>query len=405
MTNDSTSSCANHSLKMLVISIVCCLLTGVAYGFGMYLFPMVMPEMLADLSLSYTDAGIITGFGQLAPLAIIPLTSYLSHRFGALRLIVSSQIVGVILLLSLSFVNGFYSLLFILLLLRGWPVMVWIPLISVATDHLDSKWRATMLTTASSSACLFVFINGLVSSFFLEHYHWRSLWQVVALVGLIFGIGSWFALRWINAWKNQSGNYEKRKGTYSEMFRWCRTRSGMLIFSLFGITGLSFVPFQMYLAPYLRDDLGVGLDISAVMWSVMGISGMVGGVVIGIATDRFGAKMSMSLVYSLGAISSIMILLPITPVQIIIMAVLFGIAQAAIFGLGPSYISKVMSPEAAVTTFSSASMVMVLTSFVGNFWGGWSGGNFGSFWWLYVSLGVLFVLGVLLTFGLDSEKT
>ena len=84
----------NDTLRLIVIGIVCCLLTGIAYGFGMYLFPMVMPEMLAELNLSYTDAGIVTGFGAAAPLLILPFISSLIQRIGALRLIVSCQIIG-----------------------------------------------------------------------------------------------------------------------------------------------------------------------------------------------------------------------------------------------------------------------------------------------------------------------
>ncbi len=33
-------------LKPLTVGAVCALMTGIAYGFGMFLFPMVMPEMI-----------------------------------------------------------------------------------------------------------------------------------------------------------------------------------------------------------------------------------------------------------------------------------------------------------------------------------------------------------------------
>ncbi len=40
----------------------------------------------------------------------------------------------------------------------------------------------------------------------------------------------------------------------------------------------------------------------------------------------------------------------------------------------------------------------------GNFIGGWSGGEFGSFTGFYISLGIFFVIGTVLSFGLKSEK-
>ncbi len=391
-------------LRLLVISVVCCSLTGVAYGFGMYLFPMVMPEMLAELNLSYTDAGVITGAGQLAPLLTIPFTGYLYRRIDSLRLIVGCQIVGAILLLLLSFTRGFHTLLLLILLLRGWPMMVWIPLISITTEYFDLKWRATVLTTASATACFFIFINGLLSSFFLEHYNWRSLWQLVAVICLIIAIVCWLCLKWVNSWGNGIVTKEKAKGSYSELFRWYTTRSGFSVFLLFATIGLSFVPFQMYLAPHLRDNLNVGLKSTAIMWSVMGICGMFGGMSMGLVTDRFGVKISLLLVFSMAIISSVMLCLPIKFIYILIMAILFGIAQATIYGLGPSYISKVMAPESAALAFSSATMVMVIASISGNFLAGWYGGYFGSFLGVYILMGILFLLGVLFTFGLKSEK-
>ena len=160
---------------------------------------MVMPEMLAELNLSYTDAGIVTGFGAAAPLLVLPFISRLTQRIGALRLIVSSQIIGAILLLSLSFIQGYYSLILVIFLLRGWPLLVWIPIISVVTNHFSLNWRATIFTTASATACFFIFINGLLSSFFLKYYDWRTLWQVVASICLITAIGCWLSLKVVHA--------------------------------------------------------------------------------------------------------------------------------------------------------------------------------------------------------------
>lgn len=394
----------NSTLRRIVIATVCCLLTGIAYGFGMYLFPMVMPEMLSELNLTYTDAGIVTGFGQIAPLLLLPFISRLTRRIGALRLIVSCQIIGATLLFSLSFIQGFYSLLLLIFLLRGWPMLVWIPLISVVTSNFNLNWRATVLTTASATACFFVFINGLLSSFFLEHFDWRALWQVVASICLITGIGCWLSLKLVHAWQEQGDNQDKKKGSFSEILIWCRTRSGIRLLLLFGITGFSFVPFQIYLAPYLRDNLGLALESSALMWSVMGISGMMGGMVMGRVTDLFGVKASYLLVFTMAAISATMVSLPIKPAQLIIMAIFFGVAQATIYGLGPAYIAKVLPPESATTALSSATTVMVLASLMGNFLGGWSGGQFSSFWYLYVFLGVLFLLGALVSCGLKSKK-
>ncbi|MFW2367985.1 MAG: MFS transporter, partial [Desulforhopalus sp.] len=359
MTIRSLSGLSSARLKPLVVGMVCTLLTGVAYGFGNYMFPMVMPEMLKELGLNYTDAGIVTGLGQASPLFAIPITGYLTLRLGGLRLIVLLQLFGAALLALLSFVNGFIGLIVVIFLLRTWPIMVWVPLVAIAAEHIGYQWRATMLTAASAGACFFVFIDGNLSSYFLEHHHWRGLWRTTALICLANSIFCWASLKWVDCWSNHSVRQTGMKSPLPEVFIWIKTRSGTIIVLLFGVVGVAFVPFQVYLAPYLRDDLNVGLKMTSLVWSVMGISGILGGVAMGMFTDRFGVKPALMIVFFMAALSSVMICLPITTWQLLTMAILFGIGQAVIFGLGPTYISKVMPAESAATANSAATMVLV----------------------------------------------
>ena len=136
----------------------------------------------------------------------------------------------------------------------------------------------------------------------------------------------------------------------------------------------------------------------------MGISGILGGVSIGIITDRFGVKVSFGLVFTMAMLSTVLICLPLNSVSILAMAVLFGVSQAAVYGLGPAYISKTLSTNSATAAFSSATMVLTFGAMVGNFIGGWSEGEFGSFTGFYISLGVFCVIGAVLSFGLKSER-
>ena len=405
MTTTSPTNSESSLLKPLVISIICVLLTGISFGFGRTLFPMVMPEMIKDLHLTYTQAGVINGVSQASSLITIPLAGYLAHRIGGLRLIVGCQLFGGMLLMALSLVQDFYSLLVINFLIRSWPIVVWIPLIAVAAEHINIKWRATMLTAASSGPCLFIFIDGILSSFFLDHFHWRNLWLFTAILCFVCCCCCFFALKLVNAW-NPSSTGKKTRITFNkDLIHWLKTRSGVILISLFAIIGFAFMSFQVYLASFLRDELGVGLRTAAIMWSVMGISGILGGINIGIFSDRFGVKVSFYLVFTMALLSTVLICLPLTSSSIIAMAVLFGISQAAVYGLGPAYMSKILSKDSATLVFSGATMVLTFGAMVGNFIGGWSEGRFGSFTGFYIFLGILFALGAILSIGLKSERT
>jgi len=395
----------NAKKNARVVSMVCIMITGISYGFGMFLLPMVIPELVRDLELDYTLIGIITGAGPASVFISIPLAGFLTHRMGGLKLIVTIQAAGALLLAGHYFIQGFTSLFILNFLVRAWPVMTWIPLVSVAAEHIPEKWRATMLTMASGAACFFIFIDGWISSFFLEYFHWRAMWLAVAVVCLISSLASFAALKSVGAWQNKAPGQKKMNALFSDdLSRWLKSRSGITMNVIFLITGLSFTTFQMYLAAFLRDELSISLDMTAMMWSAMGIAGIFGGVFFGRFADRLGIRAAQFLIFFLGCSAAFFLMQPVTAANLLTMAVLFGVSQAAVYGMGPSYLSKILSSRAALPAFTLGTMVMSLGTLLGNFFGGWSNNILGSFRVFYLTIGVLFICGGLLTLSLRSEK-
>ena len=399
------SKSSTFNLKPLVIGSICVLITGISYGFGMYLFPMMIPEMAKDLNLDYAQIGTITGIGRASVFLSIPLAGFLTTRICGLKLIVGIQLFGAMLLAGLYAVKGFKSLLILNFFIQAWPVMTWIPLISVAVDHIPIKWRATMLTLASSSGCFLILIDGLLSSFFLEHSHWRYLWLTVALICLFSCIVSRMGLQYMSVWiKTDLLPATKEKASEEKVTEWLKSSNGITMNLIFLITGLSFGTFQVYLAPYLRDELFVGLDTTALMWSTMGISGALGGVFFGLLTDRVGVRISQSLIF-LSGLGAIAFLFASTSFcSLFSMALFFGIPQATVYAMGPAYISKMLPAGSATKVFTIGIMVMSFGTLLGNFLGGWSKGITDTFWWLYMAIGVLFACGALLSLLLTSEN-
>ncbi len=389
----------------LVVSSVCILITGTAYGFGIYLLPMVLPEMAGALQLDYTSIGIITGFSQTSSLLFIPLAGFLTHQIGGLRLIIIIQLLGSILLIGLSFVQGFYDFLILSFLIRAWSVMIWIPLASIAVEYVPYRWRGTMLIGASSATGFFIFIDGLISSFFLEHFHWRTMWWFVSAICLSITLLGWIGLKSVGAWKVAIGRQKgKKQQSYRELIDWLKSRSGIILNLIFVLIGFSFMTFQVYLASYLREELNVELDTIVLMWSVMGISGLFGGLFFGLVTDSIGVKCSLFLIFGFGIIGDFLICFSVSSLYIVLMAVLFGVSQAVVYGMGPTYISKVLSPESAGNAFTIGTMLISIGAFLGNYIGGWSNGILNTFWWLYLVIGVLFAIGALLSLSLVSES-
>jgi MFS family permease len=396
---------SNAKKNSWVVSMVCIMITGISYGFGLFLLPMVIPEIVRDLGLDYTLIGIITGAGPASVFLSIPLAGFLTHQMGGLKLIVIIQAAGALFLAGHYFIQGFTSLFILNFLVRAWPVMTWIPLVSVAVEHIPEKWRATMLTMASGAACFFIFIDGWISSFFLEYFHWRTMWLAVAAICLISSLASFAALKSVGLWQTKTPEQKKIKNLFSgDLSRWLKSRSGITMNVIFLITGLSFATFQVYLAAFLRDELSISLDMMAMMWSAMGISGIFGGMLFGRFADSLGIRVTQFLIFLMGCSAAFFLILPVTVANLLAMAILFGVSQAAIYGMGPSYLSKVLSSRTASPAFTLGTMAMSFGAVLGNFFGGWSNNILDSFRLFYLTIGVLFICGGLLTLLLKSEK-
>lgn len=390
----------------LIVGGICFLITTVSYGFGMYLLPMVLPEMAADLNVDYTRIGVVTGVGQVSIFIAIPVVGMLVRRAGPLRVIIGTQLFSALLLMGFYRLQGFYDFFVFTFLLRAWPVMVWIPLVAVAADHIPFKWRGTFFTVASGGSCFSVFLDGIFSSWFLAHSDWRHMWLVAGGISLACGLGAWGVLKWTGSLDGGHGTESARNEGAAgvELRNWFKSSGGIILNLIFLVSGLAFISFPVYLAPYLRAELTVDVDTTAMMWSVMGISGILGGLVFSLIIDRMGVTQALFIILAMGMAAAACIYGSAAFLPLMAMAALFGVAQAVIYGLGPAYISKVLSAPAAAQAFTIGTGIMNVGGLAGNFLGGWSNGYFKTFQWYYLFLSCLFGMGALLAIALRSEK-
>ncbi len=389
-----------------IIAAVCILLTATAFGFGLYLIPMVLPEITASLGLDYTRIGTITGGCQIASLLAIPLADLVVRRFGALTTIITAQFAAALLLAGVYGLQGFFDFFCLSFLIRIWPVMVWIPMVAVAAEHLPLNWRPTFFTLVSTASFVCVSFDGIFSSWFLTHSNWRVMWLAASIISIGIGIISLAALKYCGGLDSHIQN-EKLPQTAleHELTAWLKSRDGILMNAIFLVTGLTFISFPVYLAPYLREELNAGLPAITLIWSVMGLAGVAGGLIFSIIVAHLGIKFCLALIFSLGMTAAAGLTGAPAMVPMTVSAVSFGAAQAVIFGMGPAYISNVLSAPAASRAFTLGTAIMNIGGLVGNFLVGWSSDILDSFKWSYMATGALFAAGALLSMLLAQAST
>ncbi|MGD9368799.1 MAG: hypothetical protein PVH87_24060 [Desulfobacteraceae bacterium] len=77
----------------------------------------------------------------------------------------------------------------------------------------------------------------------------------------------------------------------------------------------------------------------------------------------------------------------------------------AIYGLVPAYIAKTTTPAQSTVVFGIGNVTQGLGSMLGNFIGGWSKSVFGTFMWIYVSIALIAMLTIAMSWMLPNEKT
>src|SRR5471032_1720424 len=80
--------------NQLAVTLLLTAVIAATYGFGVYLFPVVLPQMKHDIGFDYAQAGYITAARQLANIAMALLSGLAAARFGAARVMLVATVLS-----------------------------------------------------------------------------------------------------------------------------------------------------------------------------------------------------------------------------------------------------------------------------------------------------------------------
>lgn len=378
----------------------------VTYGFGMYLFALIVPDMRGDLGFNYTVVGIFTACAQVAFLLFALSSGVICPVIGAARVIIGSVVISGVCLVLSSFVTHAWQLGVLLTILGGCAASVWVPMVEVVGRLIPFQHRSKVIGLMSSGTSYGVFINGLIVPFFIARYSWHEIWLTVGTATVILTIISFIVLSRANVFA-RSGSKEA-VNSKSRLFEgWNRsmfTRTNSVLWLMFLFIGLSLAPFQTYLAPYLRDEMGFSVELAGRVWSIIGFVGMGGGFAIGALSDRSGIRFALTLTYTFLGLAALLICFHAAQVFLLLAAVAFGLGFYAVYGLVPAYISKTRSPGESTIVFGIGNVAVGLGSMLGNFIGGWSESILGTFFWVYIANILIACFSMILCWTLPNER-
>jgi len=145
---------------------------------------------------------------------------------------------------------------------------------------------------------------------------------------------------------------------------------------------------------------GLGAMAAVSVYSVEGLAGLGGRLLLGVLADRYGAKRILVAALATQAVA-IAAYLKVNELQeFYALAVIFGIAYGGGMPLYASIARDTFGQKIMGTVFGAMTMLSSLGMALGPFGGGWVFDRFHNYAWLYMASAAVAVAAVLLSFGI-----
>ncbi|WP_280940516.1 MFS transporter [Aurantimonas sp. 22II-16-19i] len=399
-----------RTARLIPIVVTLCLTSFVAatYGFGMYLFAALLPDIRQTLGFDYGVAGIITGSAQAGFMLFALLGAFLAHRIGGAAVALLSAALCAACLLAVPVFANVVIVAALLTVLGGTAASAYVPIVELVAQSVPYSHRGKALGLISSGTSYGVFINGLLVPVFLSTGNWQGVYVTVGLITCGFVAIALVAFQRAGLLAAKTPAVEPSQGpkesqgflkSFASAEPWV-----LMIWAITFLNGFTTLPFQSFLSPYLRDELGIGVELSSQVWTLIGFIGMFSGFFLGALADRIGIRWTLAMTYALVILACGLLLLVPSQWTILTAGVAFALAFYPIFGLVPGYIAKTPSRLSGTQIFSVANVTLGIGGILGNLAGGTSQTITQTFVPVYVAIAAMSLISIVLAIGLPQER-
>ena len=367
--------CMSRPVQPLELTVLFTAFIAATYGFGVYLFASLLPDMRSTLGFSYSAAGGMTALAHVGLLGCASFSAGWVRRWGAERVVVCSVLVCCLGLGTMAAVRSTWQVALVLLCMGGAAAAVWVPMVAVVQRYIAVAHQGKALGLMSSGTAYGVLLNGVLISHFMPVYGWRAVWILLGLLTALLLV--WGALRLLKGPSpprperlsaSQAASTEAAAAPH--LLELCRRPLVLKLLAIMFMSGLACMPSQNMLSAYLREELGYDVAQVGMAWSVIGMAGMAGGFAMGALADWISARASLALTFAMLTLSALAFLLNAGVATVYLGAALFGVAFNAIFGLVPTLISLNFVASEATRVFACATVLLGVGSMLGNALGG-----------------------------------
>lgn len=247
--------------------------------------------------------------------------------------------------------------------------------LSLTLDSVQPNQRGMASGLIWMGGAAGIVVSGFVAPFIMSSGNvtaWRWTWIAMGVFGVLSTLG-FETLRHRAPKLHRSANPsadaqpDKRTMTYETVF----SPKKLLFLSLsYFLYGWSYIVYFTYLVPYLVSH-GLPSMFAGIVWSAIGLAGMLGGLIAGKAIDRWQSGFTLAISLIVGTVGTTCILMNYVPITII-GGITIGIAT---FLSPPIMTSALLRSELSAAVYphvlSTFSALFALGQVIGPLVGGW----------------------------------
>jgi MFS family permease len=373
--------------------------SAVSQGFVRFTLAFVLPAMKEDVLGSYSAAGLL-GAVNLGSyfVAVLGMTT-LAGRVES-TLLVKIGLAGCTAgLMLMAVAPGTWALVAGMALAGGSSAAVWIPVSGIVAACAPEHRRGFAYGLMVMGVGLSVAVSGLVTGL-VQHVDdalaWRPVWAIEGVVALLILLLVTIGLKPVG--REPSVILRRLRHVRKDV-------AAVRICLSYGIYGVGFSLYVHFLIAALQD-LGQMTSGSAnTTYSVLGLSSIVGAVLVGRISDRWHRSRTLGVTMAVTGLCAGVVTLTTNPWVLVASVALFGLVMTGIGVVLVAYLSDELPVTDVATMFGLATLCLALAQFVAPPAGGWLADQAGSFGPTYLVSAAAGVVSGLIAWTLPTRRT
>jgi len=385
-----------------------------AHGFGRMSYSVILPFMKDHLSLTYTQVGLIATGNFIGYLLFTTFGGFLAARFGPRKIISVSLIVTGVTLFLTGFSNSF-SFAFVTRLITGaGNGGCFVPMMSLPAAWFVARKRGLAIGIVNMGVCIGLTLSGLLLPFCISYFGpegWRYAWY---LMGAGVFICSFFCYGLLRNSPHEKGLRMYGEDGSSEQippqtitllaaFRRVMGESEIWkLGSVYFMFGFSYMIYLTFFVAYLTKEVGMGPVEAGIIFAIIGIVAIFGGILWGAVSDVIGRRYACVFIYLVLAFSYALPGFFKGPVVSYLSAIMFGIAFSVPV-LMAAAAGDAVGGQLAPAALGVITLIFAIAQVFGPFVGGSIKDATGTFTYAFMLCAAVALLGALCSLLLKKK--